>query len=70
MTFQNSTSHTSVRGRFLVVLVLSLAFGLAGIAWTWRIGLQANVINHQLVHARDALDDLQSQTREPKGNRR
>ena len=70
MTLQDCTVHTRVRGRFLVVLVLSLALGLAGIAWTWRIGQQANAVNHQLGHVRDALDDLQSQASGPKGKRR
>lgn len=51
----------------IMLLSLIVAFGIlfGGMFWTYRVGLEANALNHQLSHAQEAVEELQ-QSAQPK----
>lgn len=42
----------------LVSLLVAFAILFGGMFWTYRIGLQANNLDHQASHAQEAVQDL------------
>ena len=61
MIAHHGDSDAVVRKRFTLSLTLSLLIVLAGMAWTWHVGQEANSIDHTLEHFRDALEGTHGQ---------
>ena len=62
---QDNTAEIRVRRRLLASIAFCFVMCLAGMVWTWRIGVQANAIKHLLGHVYDAIDEIQAQQSRP-----
>ncbi|MCW3094734.1 MAG: hypothetical protein JWL77_352 [Chthonomonadaceae bacterium] len=66
MLFGKEETPESFRAMLISLLV---AFGIlfGGMFWTYRVGLEANKLDHQLSHAQEAVESLQQSAQPKKG---
>lgn len=53
------------RKAFVKSLLFSIIVLIAGLAWSYKIGLKANLLEHELGHASDYLEMLNKQNSNP-----